>query len=135
LSTHLRLGLRSGLFSSGFPTNILYAFLVSPIRATCPAHLILLDSIILIMFGEGSSYEAPHYAVSANLPSLHPSSVHSFSSAPCSQTPSVYVPPLMDQVSHPYRTTGKIIILYILMFMFLDSKRATFQISCPFSFA
>jgi hypothetical protein len=33
-------------------TNILYAFLVSPIRATCPADLILLDLIILIMFGE-----------------------------------------------------------------------------------
>jgi hypothetical protein len=31
-----------------------------------------------------------------------------FSSAPCSQTPSVYVPHLRDQVSHPYRTTGKI---------------------------
>jgi hypothetical protein len=34
LSTHLRLGLPNGLFRSGFPTNILYAFLVSPIRAT-----------------------------------------------------------------------------------------------------
>jgi hypothetical protein len=30
LSTHLRLGLPSGLFPSGFPTNILYAFLFSP---------------------------------------------------------------------------------------------------------
>jgi hypothetical protein len=30
-----------------------------------------------------------------------------------------------DQVSHPYRTTGKIkiIVSYILIFMFLDSRR------------
>jgi hypothetical protein len=42
LCTHLRLGLRNGLFPSGFPTNILYAFLFSPIRATHPAHLISL---------------------------------------------------------------------------------------------
>jgi hypothetical protein len=31
LSAHLRLGLPSGFFPSGFPTNIIYAFLVSPI--------------------------------------------------------------------------------------------------------
>jgi hypothetical protein len=34
------------------PTNILYAFLFSPIRASCPAHLILLDLINLIILGE-----------------------------------------------------------------------------------
>jgi hypothetical protein len=29
-----------------------------------------------------------------------------------------------DQVSHPDKTTGKIIVLYILIFMFLDTKFA-----------
>jgi hypothetical protein len=52
LFIHLRLGLPSGLFTSGFPTNNLYTFLFSLIRATCPAHLVLLDFIILITLGE-----------------------------------------------------------------------------------
>jgi hypothetical protein len=47
LSTDLRVGLPSGLFLSSFPTKILYVFLVSPVRATYPAHRILLGLITL----------------------------------------------------------------------------------------
>jgi hypothetical protein len=50
LSTYQRFGLICGLIPSGFPTNILYASLFYPIRATCPTHLILFDLIILITF-------------------------------------------------------------------------------------
>jgi hypothetical protein len=46
---HLRLGLPSGPFPSEFRTNVLGAFFFSSIRASCPAHLIVLDLIILII--------------------------------------------------------------------------------------
>ena len=41
LSSHLRLGLPSGLFPSGVPTKTLYTPLLALIRATCHAHLFL----------------------------------------------------------------------------------------------
>ena len=52
LSSHLGLGLPSGLFPSDFPTKILYTPLLSPIRAACTAHLIFLEFINQITFVE-----------------------------------------------------------------------------------
>ena len=51
LSSFLRLGLPSGLIPTGFPTKALCAPLLSPIRATRPAHLILLDLITRMIQG------------------------------------------------------------------------------------
>ena len=52
LSSHLRLGLPSGLFHSHFPIKTLYTPLLSPIRATCPVHPILLYFITRAILGE-----------------------------------------------------------------------------------
>ena len=52
LSTHLRLRLPSGLLPSGFPSKVVYTPLSSTIRATCPAHLILLNVITCTILGE-----------------------------------------------------------------------------------
>jgi hypothetical protein len=52
LSSHLRLGLPSGLFPSGFPTRTLCTTLPSLPCATCPVHLNLLDFITRTKLGK-----------------------------------------------------------------------------------
>ena len=52
LSSHLGLGLPNSLFPPRSPIKSLYTPLLSPIPATCPAHLILLPSITRKMLGE-----------------------------------------------------------------------------------
>ena len=99
LSTHLRLGLPSGLLPSGFPTKTLYTPLSSTIRATCPAHLILLDFITRTILGEEYKSFSSSLCSLPHSPLPCPSWVQIFSSTPCSVPTSyklelVYVPEL-----------------------------------------
>ena len=122
LSSHLRLGLPSGLFLSGFSIKTLYTTLLSPIHATFPTHLILLD--LITIFGEQYRSLSPslcsflHSTVTSSLlvPNIFLNALFSDILSPRS-TLSV-----SDQVSHPYKRTVQIIVLQILIYIFLDSK-------------
>jgi hypothetical protein len=91
------LDLPSGLFFSGFPTKILYAFLFSP----CVLHALpisyTLTWLFLLYLVKSTSYEAPHYAVFSSFLPFDPPLVQIFSSACCSQIPSVYVLLIMSE--------------------------------------
>ena len=52
LPWRLCIDLPSGLFLSGFPARTLFAFLITPVRATCPACFILLHLFTVIVFSE-----------------------------------------------------------------------------------
>jgi hypothetical protein len=55
--SYLLLSFPSGLFPSGFPTKMFYAFLIFPMRATCLAHLTLLGLVTLMSGVKSASYD------------------------------------------------------------------------------
>jgi len=124
LSFHLCLDLPSDLFPSGFPTKTMYTPLLFPIRATSPAHFILHDLIAWTMLGE------EYRSLSSSWCSFLHSPVTSSLVGPSILLCTLFSNMLSlhsslrvsDQVSHPYKRTGKIIVLCILIFVFLDSK-------------
>ena len=96
-------------------------------RATFSAHIILLDMKSREMFGE--EYKSSSSSI-YSFPPLPQTSINSslldqiFSSAPYFRTPAGQCSYLnvRDQVLHPYKTSGKIIRLYIVIFVFWDSE-------------
>ena len=95
-----------------------------PLCATCPAHLILLYFITRTIFGEqdrslsSSLFSSLHSPVTSSLLSTN-ILLSTLLSNTLNLRSSLNV---SDQVSHPYKTTGKIIFACIFIFKFLDSK-------------
>jgi len=116
LCSCLCLGFRSCLFLSCFPTKTLYALILSPIRATCRTHHILLDFITLIT--SGGEYKSGSYSVFGFLqpsvtsfllgPSIFLSTLFLNAISLCSSLN------MRNQVSHPCNTTDSITAYYIL---------------------
>ena len=120
LSSYLCLGLSSGVFISSFPARTLNAHLLSPMHVISTTHLIILELISQIIAGE--EYRSLRYSL-CNF--LH-SPVTSFLLGANILFITLLLDTLSlrsshnvsDQVSHPYKITGRILVLYILIFIF-----------------
>jgi hypothetical protein len=114
LSTNLCIGIPSGLFLSGFPLHPHSHYMSHPSHRLHNSnyiwHRVQIMQLLIMQF-------------SKTFPPFHHSLVQIYSSASCSQTPCLSSSHIVrDKVSYPYRTTGKIIVLCILIFMFFENR-------------
>jgi hypothetical protein len=124
LSSHLHLSLASGHLPSGFPTKMLYAFLIPPIHCQVPAHLIPLHLITLIIFSEAYKLQSsslcsllqPPATSSLLGPNILLRMLFSNTLNPCSSLSE------RDQVTHTKQGV-KLWFLYILVFVILERRR------------
>ena len=124
LSSRLCLGRLSDLFISGFLTKILYASLLSPLHASYPAPLVLLDLIIQIIFNED------YISWSSSLCSLlHAPVTQSLLGTKClpqhpilEQRQPTFLLYCARPALTPTQNNSRIIFLYILIFIFLGSE-------------
>jgi hypothetical protein len=74
------------------------------------------ELIISMIFDTHTRYEALYYAIVSNLLLFQLPSIQIFFSAPCASFN------VRDHVSHPYKTTGKVTVLCIVIFTFSDRR-------------
>jgi hypothetical protein len=94
--------------------QILYAFITSPMRTTYPSHFILL--YLIILFVKRTNYRASHSETFCSLPLLNPSWVQIFFLAPCSQSISICVLPLIWEATFHthWPTKQQVELLYFI---------------------
>jgi len=130
-------------FSTHFSTNPFYGYvfhevsfiqvappkrfmspLLFPIRAKCPAHIILSYLIAWIVFGDVCrTYSSSFYSVLHLLVTSSHSCPNIFLCTLFSNTLSLSSSPnVRDYVSYPNKTTGKILFRPVLIFIFLDTS-------------
>jgi hypothetical protein len=112
------LGLPSDFFPSGFPTKTVHAPLLSLIIASCPAYVIIFfwlpDNICWGWQWSSSLCSFLHSPVTSFLLDVN-ILLNTLFSNTLSLRSSLSV---SDQVSHPYKTTNKITVRYISLYIF-----------------